>query len=156
MKGVLIRSGFHCLNQELRLRRAKSAETKTGIVFVQLPVFHMNNGESFVGLMAEWDDLVKDDDQFEFRIKAKSLVDDNTHFFPFTRTFGAVVSPSGVCFMSWRWFELNTAVKTAVNYEDLVLPAQREQLRKEIYRLASSDDPLENGEIVSFRRNLKG
>ncbi len=156
MKGALIRSCLSCLNQELLLRRAKSAGAKTGIVFVQLPVFHMNNGESFVGLMAEWDDLVKDDDQFEFRIRARPLVNDDTHFFPLTRTFGAVVGPSGVCFMSWRWFELNTAVKTAVNYEDLVLPAQREQLRKEIHRLADSDDQLENGAVVPFRRNLKG
>ena len=64
MKGIPLRNSLYSFNQSLSLRVAKSAGAKTGAVFVQLPVFHMNNGESFVGLVAEWNDIVADDDQF--------------------------------------------------------------------------------------------
>ena len=151
MNGVTIRNSLYAFNNEIALRKAKSGVA----VFVQLPVIHMNNGESFICLMAEWSDAVLKPEEYMFHAKARPVVDDDTYFFPFTRTFVATFNPSDVCFISLKWFELNTTSKSAVNYEDLVLSNQKERLCEEIHRLANSDDPLDDGATVTFRRNLK-
>ena len=145
MKGIPLRNILRSHNEAIMLK-AQVCDQEGGVdVFVQLPVLHMNCGDRLIALSAGWNDIVAEDDQFTFKVKAQA--------YDFYKIVGAVINPSDVCYLTWEWFELSLTGKTKIDYNDLVPAGQKDELSVKLLKLSRTTDPLELGAPIPFKRN---